>query len=56
VPYAKAAHFPERIWLPYSPEGNEPPEISGYGFTEDEISDLRVMVRSAELEPGINHS
>jgi hypothetical protein len=25
------------------------------GFTKDEIIDLCVMVRSAELEPGINH-
>ena len=25
------------------------------GFTRDEIADLCVMIRSAELEPGINH-
>jgi hypothetical protein len=30
--YAKAAHFPRRIGLPYSTEGNEPPEISCYGI------------------------
>lgn len=54
--YAKSAHFPGRTGLPYSTEGTSRRRYHATGFTEDEIRDLRVMVRSAELEPGINHS
>ena len=52
----KAARFPKELGYHTQLKGNEPPEMyHTTGFTKDEIIDLCVMVRSAELEPGINH-